>query len=86
VGSFYAFLDIQHLLYVEVISVILAIKYAQLRGFKKPWLERDSFFIYHPFGLGYIIPWTFKGRWHQCLKICATIDFRVTRVFRVCNS
>jgi len=37
-GSFFAFLGILYALYVEVMILIFAIKYVQLKGFKKFWL------------------------------------------------
>jgi len=45
VASFSDFLGIQHVLYVEVMSVIFAIEYDQLKPFKKLWLECESSFI-----------------------------------------
>jgi len=55
-GSFFALLDIQHALYVEVMCVISVVEYARLKDFKKLWLECDSFLLYQAFGSAYMIP------------------------------
>jgi len=56
VGGFYAFMDIQHALCTEVMSVIFVIKYAQVKSFKKLWLECDFAFLCRAIGSTHIIP------------------------------
>jgi len=61
VGSFSTLLDIQHALFVVVMDVVFTIEYAQLKGFKRLWLECDSL-LSQAFGLTQIIHWILKGR------------------------
>jgi len=56
VGKFYAFLGIQHALYAKVMGVIFVINYAQLKGFKKLWLECDFSLPCQAYGSTHTIP------------------------------
>ena len=86
VSSFSTFLGIKHVLHVEVMYVIFVIEYAQLKVFKKFWLEYDCALLCQAFGSTHIIHWILKYRWCNCKQICVIMDFIVTYGFREGNS
>ena len=83
--SFSSFLGVQKSLYVEVMGVILAIEFAWSKGFRCIWLECDSSLLCQAFSLFNLIPWSLRGRWRKCIKICKEIEFEVSHIFRERN-
>jgi len=79
-------LGIHHALYVEVMCVIIAIEYVQLKSFEKFWLECDFSFLCEAFSYAHIIPWILKCGWCKCIRICDAKDFKVIHIFRNGNN
>jgi len=85
IGSFSSFLRVQKSLYAKVMGVILAIELAWSKGFKCIWLECDSSMLCQAFSSFNLIPWSLRGRWRKCIKICKEIKFKVSHIFREGN-
>jgi len=83
--SFSFFLGVQKSLYVEVMRVILAIKLAWSKDFRRIWLEYDSSLLCESFSSFNLISWSLRGRWRKCIKLCQEIEFRVSHIFREGN-
>jgi len=62
-------------------GAILGIELAWSKGFRRIWLECDSSLLYQAFSSFNLIPWSLRGRWRKCIKICKEIDFKVSHIF-----
>jgi len=82
IGSFSSFLRVQKYLYVEIMWVILAIDLAWSKNFRCIWLECDSSLLCQTFSSFNLIPWSLRGRWRKCVKICKEVEFKVSLIFR----
>jgi len=85
IGNFSSFLGVQKSLYVEVMRVILAIVLAWSKCFRRIWLKCDFSLLCQAFSLFNLIPWSLRGRWRKCIKICKEIVFKVSHIFRAGN-
>jgi len=85
IGSFSSFLRIQKFLYAEIMGVILVIELAWSKGFRCIWLECDSSLLCQVFSSFNLIPWSLRGRWRKCIKICKEIEFKFFHIFREGN-
>ena len=81
-GSFSSFLRVQKYLYVEIMWVILAIDLAWSKDLKCIWLKCDSSLLCQTFSSFNLIPWSLRGRWRKCVKICKEVEFKVSHIFR----
>ena len=55
------------------------------KGFRRIWLECDSFLFCQTFNSFNLIRWSFRGRCRKCIKICKEIEFKVSHIFREGN-
>ena len=79
--SFSSFIRIQKSFYVETMGAILAIELAWSKDFRLIWLECDSSMLCQAFSSFNLIPWSLRGRWRKCIKICKEIEFKVSHIF-----
>jgi len=74
IGSFSSFLIVQKSSFAKVMGAMLAIELAWSKGFKHIFLECDSFFLCQVFSSFNLIPWSLRGGWRKCMKICKEIE------------
>ena len=62
-------------------KAILGIELAWSKDFRCIWLECNSSLICQLFSSFNLNPWSLRGRWRKCMRICKEIEFKVSHIF-----
>ncbi|XP_019427114.1 PREDICTED: uncharacterized protein LOC109335437 [Lupinus angustifolius] len=82
---FSIYFGIHDALYAELNLAIMALEYANDRGWTNIWLECDSITVVNIFN-GKIKPrWKLLGKWQRCMLLRETMNCKVTHIFREGN-
>lgn len=86
VACFAAFYDIQHAIYAELLSVILAVELAHAKGWHHLWIESDSTLVVDILIGNIQPPWSIASRWSICQSLLSSMSWKVSHIFREGNS
>lgn len=84
-GAFACNLSNSNSLDAELNGAMLAIELAHQKGWSHLWFETDSTLVTLAFKSLKIVPWQLRNRWENCLFICSSMSFFVTRIYREGN-
>jgi len=84
-GGFSKFLGDANALYAELIAAMNAIEIAALMRFSNVWLESDSQLVILAFKSNYVVPWSLKIRWENCIHTTHRMRFCASHVYREWN-
>jgi len=72
--------------HAELMAAILAMEVAKRKGYNYLWLETDSKLVYLALISPFIVPWTLRNRWNNCLVFVSNIHFTFSHVYREGNA
>jgi len=86
IGCFSQFLGPKNALYAELVAAMTAIEIAHLKGYHNVWLESDSQLVILAFKSIYVIPWSLRNRWYNCIVRLRDMRFVVSHNYREGNA
>ncbi|KAL5148112.1 hypothetical protein HKD37_06G017653 [Glycine soja] len=80
-GCFAQSLPVSIAYHVELQAAMLGIEIAFRKGWRKIWLECDSWFAVQSFKDSNMIPWKLKTRWNNCIFFTKAMQFEVSHIY-----
>lgn len=72
-------------LIAELSTVMAATELAASNGFHNVWLESDSQLVILAFKSNFVVPWSLRNKWENCLQLTHRMGFRAIHIYREGN-